>query len=306
MKPTQVTVNNSISKIDKPSNNKSMMRIFLLPGVIVVAVVTQLPFLITIIFSLFRYNIQNPSQNGFAGISNFISVFQNPSFYSALLNLLVMTLASVVICAILGMMFALLLNRKFIGVNIIRTLVIMPLFVMDAVIGVIWRTLMLNSSFGLNAVIGDFIGTGAVEFFSKYPLQTIIMLIVWQWTPFFVLVFLAGVQSIPNEIEDSAKVDGAFGVKKFFLIDIPLMQYHIQVAVMLGLVFILKVFGLIYVTTNGGPGIASTNLPFYSYRITFFQWDVGLASVVAVASVIVSLMLLLSIFKLLQSRMGEN
>lgn len=292
--------------LKKKDHSSKLMKGFLLPSVIVVAIVTQIPFVMTIIFSFFKYNLKKPDQFGFAGLDNFIKVFKTGDFYIAFTNFLIMTVSSVIICTILGMIFALLLNRSFLGVNIVRTLIIMPMFVMDAVIGVIWTTLMLNPSFGINGILSNLIGVAPIEFISSYPLETVVLLIVWQWTPLFVLVFLAGFQSIPTEIEDSAKVDGASTFRKFFAIDLPIMKYHFQVAIMLGLVFILKVFGLIYVATAGGPGVASTNLPFFAYRISFYRWDVGMASSVAFLTVVVSLILLIGTFRILQKRMGEN
>ena len=153
--------------------------------------------------------------------------------------------------------------------NVVRTLIISPFFVMDAVAGIIWRTILLNSSFGWNGYFASLLGVRPFDFFGVHSLLTIIILIVWQWTPFFVLIILAGFQNIPAEIMDSARVDGTGWFKELAFIRLPVIMNHIEVAVLLGLIFVLKVFGLIFVTTRGGPGYSSANLPYYVYKIGF-------------------------------------
>jgi sorbitol/mannitol transport system permease protein len=156
---------------------------------------------------------------------------------------------------------------------------------------------MLHPSFGINSVIAQLFGVNPVDFLGHHPMLTVIILVVWQWTPFFVLIQLAGLQSIPEEILESAKIDGADWLRSILQIQIPAIANHIEVAIMLGLIFILKVFGLIYVTTSGGPGIASTNLSFIVYRTGFYRWDVGVATAMAVVSVVLTLIAIMNLFK---------
>ena len=233
----------------------------------------------------------------FVGIGNYIQILTNPEFLAIVWNTFVLTIVSILVCATLGMAIALLLNRPFPGVNIVRTIIISPFFVMDAVAGIIWKTLMLHPSFGINSVIAQLFGVNPVDFLGHHPMLTVIILVVWQWTPFFVLIQLAGLQSIPEEILESAKIDGADWLRSILQIQIPAIANHIEVAIMLGLIFILKVFGLIYVTTSGGPGIASTNLSFIVYRTGFYRWAVGVATAMAVVSVVLTLIAIMNLFK---------
>lgn len=280
---------------------KDSTRWLALPAIAIVALVTQIPFLATIVLSFVRWIIIRPDQGiHFIGFQNYVDIFKAKDTYSVIGTTVVILVASLVLCTILGICLAILLGREFPGVNLVRTLVILPFFVMDAVAGIIWKTLILNPSFGFNFYISRWLGVTPVDFFGGDSLLTVIMLIVWQWTPFFFLIILAGFQSIPTDIVESASVDGAGAWRRLISIEIPSIMNHLQVAMMLGLIFILKVFGLIYVTTTGGPGVSSSNLPFYAYRVAFNGWNVGNSAVLAVLSVAITLFIITMFFKFMR------
>ncbi len=281
-------------------------RFLSLPAILVVAVVTQVPILVTLALSFVRWIVVRPDLGvSFTGIGNYFLLFTDPDFYAIVLQTIELTLISLVVCTVLGLMFALLLNREFFGVNVIRTLVISPFFIMDAVAGIIWKTLILHPSFGFNGFFASLLHVKPVDFFGVYSLLTVIVLTVWQWTPFFILVLLAGLQGISEEILDSAKVDGAGWFRTLFSIKIPAIYNHIEVAMMLGTIFILKVFGLIYVTTSGGPGVSSSNLAYYVYRVAFYGWDVGRAAAIAVVTAVLTLIAIMALFRFFQRRFRE-
>jgi sorbitol/mannitol transport system permease protein len=277
-----------------------------LPAILVVAVVTQAPILATLGISLVRWIVVRPDLGiTFVGLDNYAEIFTSRDFYEVGLNTVLITVVSLAVCTLLGILFGLMLNNEFPGVNIVRTLIISPFFVMDAVAGIVWRTIILNSSFGWNEYFARLLGVRPFDFFGVHSLLTIIILIVWQWTPFFVLIILAGFQSIPEEIMDSARVDGMGWVRGLLFIRLPVIMNHIEVAVLLGLIFVLKVFGLIFVTTRGGPGYSSANLPFYVYKTAFLGWDMGRAAAVAVVTVAVTLVAVLALFRWFRGRISE-
>jgi sorbitol/mannitol transport system permease protein len=279
---------------------------FAIPSVVIVALVTQVPLIVTLILSAIKWIIVRPDLGiRFIGLENYLGVFKDAEFYMVIVNTIVLTVVSLAGCTVLGLALALLLNRKFVGINIARTLMIAPFFVMDAVVGIVWKTLMLHPSFGINGMIAGWLHIKPIDFLGNHSLLTIIMLVIWQWTPFFVLVLLSGFESISEEILDSAKVDGAGIWRTIFQIKIPAIASHIEVAVMLGLIFILKVFGIIYVTTSGGPGISSTNLPYLVYRTGFFRWDVGRATAMAVITVILTLVAVTAFFRFTRKKTSE-
>jgi sorbitol/mannitol transport system permease protein len=274
-----------------------------LPAILVVAVVTQAPILATIALSLVRWIVVRPDLGiTFIGLDNYAEIFTSRDFYEVVLNTALITVVSLAACTVLGILFGLMLNQDFPGVNVVRTLVISPFFVMDAVAGIMWRTIMLNSSFGWNGYFASLLGVRPFDFFGVHSLLTIVILIVWQWTPFFVLIILAGFQNIPPEVMDSARVDGTGWLKELFFIRLPVIVNHIEVAILLGLIFVLKVFGIIFVTTRGGPGYSSANLPYFVYKIAFLGWDVGRAAAVAVVTVVITLLAILALFRWFRRR----
>ena len=287
--------------------NRARSRLFTLPAIAIVAVVTQAPILVTLGLSLVQWIVVRPDLGvTFVGLNNYIEILISHDFYAVVLNTALITLVSLAACTLLGILFGLMLDQDFPGVNIVRTLILSPFFVMDAVAGIIWRTMMLNSSFGFNESLASLLHIAPIDFFGVYSLLTIIILIVWQWTPFFVLIMLAGFRSIPVEIVDSARVDGAGWLRELLLIRLPIIMNHIEVAILLGLIFVLKVFGLIFVTTRGGPGYSSANLPFYVYRVAFLGWDVGHAAALAVVTVAITLAAIAVLFRWFRRRFAES
>jgi len=277
---------------------------FLLPAMIVVAMMTQIPFLLTIVYSTLRWNLSRPDLRiKFYGFKNYLyflkieDIRHIPEFYSILWQTVLITACVLAICTFVGFLLSLLLDHRLPGINIARTLILGPFFVMSTASGVIWKTTILNTTFGWYGVIADFLGFSPVDLISYYPLLVIIFLFVWQWMPFFILVILAGLQGIPSHLMDSMKIDGVNWYQSTFLIKLPLIRNHMQVAVMLGLVFIIKEFGLILVTTAGGPGTRSYTLPYAVYMQVFNASNVGRAGALATMTVILTLIVVNFLYK---------
>ncbi len=270
----------------------------LLPAVVVVAAITQIPFLMTIILSTVKWNIKRPDQGiSFNGLKNYGEIFIDPNFWQVLLNTLYILIACLALCTVIAILLGVLFNRRLFLGYFCRSLFIIPYFVMDCVVGIVWKTLLLNPSLGLNYYICSFFGIAPIDFFGQHSLITIIILIVWQWTPFFFLIIFAGLQGVSEEILESAQIEGASGLQTLLKIQIPIIRSHINTAMTLGLINILKVFGLVYVTTQGGPGYSSANLPYLTYRTVFFNWSIGKAAALAVITVAITLFLTQKFFK---------
>ena len=285
---------------------------FLLPAMSIVIVMTQIPFLLTIIYSMLRWNLARPDLPiRFDGLKNYtyflqFDTLQNlPEFYSILWQTILITASVLLICSIAGFFLSLLLNWEIPGINIARTLILAPFFVMSTASGVVWKTTVFNTTFGWQRVISDFFSLPALDFISYYPIPLLILLFCWKWLPFFVLVILAGLQGISDDLLDSAKVDGANTFQSIFQIKLPLIRNHIRVAVMLGLIFIIKEFGLILVTTAGGPGTRSYTLPYLVYMQVFNASNVGRAGALATITVILTLILVNRLHRSIQ-RHQEN
>lgn len=277
------------------------------PSAIFLIIMTQVPFLITIYYSFQNWNLMRPDKGiSFVGLSNFKKVLTEPSFYKVLGNTAILTLSILIVCFVLGFALALLMNRPFYGKGLVRTMFITPFFVMPTVSGIVWKTLIFNPSFGFSNYFADVFGQEAIDWLSAHPLLSIIMIVSWMWTPFFMLILLAGLQSLSPELIEAAQLDGASKIQRFFHVTIPHLVRYIEVVLLLGLMFILQVFGEIYVTTSGGPGFASTNLSFLVYRTGFQNWDIGKASAVGVITVIITIVMMMFMFKLLSRMFREE
>mgnify|MGYP000897089660 CR=1 FL=1 len=288
--------------IDKP--RKNLTNYLILPSVIFVAAITQIPFLLTLILSFVRWNVKRPDLPiEFAGLDNYVFIFTDSKFYRVLFNSLLQAGIALALCTILGFLLALVFNRAFRGIFIARSLIIIPYFIMESVTGIIWKTLILSPSFGINQVMASFLGMEPVAFFSsKLSLVTVMILIVWQWTPFLFMILLAGLQNLSDDVLESARIDGAHGLKMILYIKVPMIKHYFEVGMMFGLINILKVFGLVFVTTQGGPGVSSANLPYYVYRTAFYDWQMGRSAAIAVVTVAITLIVLQSFFNLIRRK----
>lgn len=270
--------------------------LFVLPAIIVVAVMTQVPFLLTLIYSTLRWNLARPDLPiKFVGFQNYLHYLriedfsQIPEFYSILWQTIVLTVSTLIICAVVGFLFSLLLDHRIPGINIARVLILGPFFVMSTASGVLWKTTIFNTTFGWYGVIAKALGFSPIDLLSYRPMGVIIFLFSWRWIPFFVLIILAGLQGISGDVIDSMKIDGANWWAATFKIKLPMIFHHVMVAVMLGLIFLVKEIGLILVTTAGGPGTRSYNLPYAVYMEIFNGSQIGRAGALAAMTVILTL-----------------
>jgi sorbitol/mannitol transport system permease protein len=273
----------------------------LLPALIFTVVVTQLPFLLTIWYSLHSRNLLRPESDLFVGLSNYLDIARDSTFRQTAWNSVVITLGCVLVAMVLGTVLALLLDRPFLGRGVARTMLITPFLVMPVATSVLWSIALLNPTYGLfNWALGLF-GIEAVDWTSTYPVIAILMALVWQWTPFMMLLVLAGLQAQPKDVLEAASVDGAGTWLTFRLITLPHLRRYIELGVLLGIIYVVNTFDQIYLMTAGGPGTASANLPFYIYQRAFLGFDVGQAAamgvVVVIATIIVASAALRLIFR---------
>ncbi len=275
------------------------------PGIVFLALVTQIPFVLTIYYSLRGWNLLRPDSNAFVGLRNFSYILRSADFYTVLGNTLYLTLSVVVITLVAGMGLALLLNRSFFGRNIVRTLLISPFLIMPVVAAVVWKNMMMDPVVGLWAYVAHLLGMPAIDLLAQYPMQSIIAIVSWQWTPFVMLILLAGLQSMPESILEAASIDGASGFTMFRYMILPHLQRFIEIALLLEMIFILNVFGIIFVTTSGGPGLVTTNLPYQIFLEAFSRWNIGRASAYGVFAVILANILVLMFLRVISSESEE-
>lgn len=257
----------------------------LLPALIFMIVVTQIPFLFTLFYSTQSWNLVRPGSRAFVGIDNYIAVFSDAQFWRVTLNTILLIVGTVIASVLLGLVFALLLDRKFLGRGIVRTLLITPFLVTPVAAALLWKTSLLSPTNGLvNWLLSPF-GVHT-DWLSQYPLMSVIAELVWQWTPFMMLLILAGLQSMPQDIQEAARVDGATSFRLFRELTLPHLRRFIELGAVLGAIYLVNTFDAVYMMTSGGPGVSSANLPFYIYQRAFLGFDIGQAAAMGVVTVI--------------------
>jgi sorbitol/mannitol transport system permease protein len=246
------------------------------------------PLAMTIWFSFQRYKLLQPETYGFNGLNNFKFLINNPNLPVVLWNTVLLVGSVLIITTVFGILFAVLFDQKFPGRNIARLLVIAPFFVMPTVSALIWKNLLMHPVNGLFAYIGNALGLGVIDWFNNYPLAGITMIVAWQWIPFATLILLTAIQSLPRDLVEAAGMDGASPFNIFRYVTLPHLGRAIAVVVMIETIFLLQVFAEILVTTNGGPGQASMNLPFFVYMKGLLEFDIGGASAAGLFAVVIA------------------
>jgi sorbitol/mannitol transport system permease protein len=281
-------------KSGDPFSSPWRRRLPLLPALIFTILVTQLPFLVSIYYSLTNLKDKTqsliPEPTRFVGLENYRTLLSNSFFRDAMWTSVKMTVLSVLLSLFFGTAFAMLLDRKFLGQGLVRTLLITPFLVMPVVAALIWKQQMFSSLFGLLNKALEFFGLDSVAFISDHPLASIVTVLVWQWTPFMMLIMLAGLQSQPSDILEAANVDGATSFGIFRQLTIPHLRRYLELGALLGSIYIIQAFDAIDQMTGGAPG--SKNVPYFVYQESIgggFRY--GSASAYAIVVVIASIII---------------
>jgi sorbitol/mannitol transport system permease protein len=272
----------------------------LLPALVFTIIITQLPFLVTLYYSLLSWSLVRPGSRHFVGFGNYVDVFEDSQFRTTALNTVIMTVGTVLIAMVIGVLLALVLDQKFLGRGVVRTLLITPFLVMPVAAALLWKTMMLDPTFGIVDFVLRPFGIGHFDWLSSFPLGSVMIEMIWQWTPFMMLLVLAGLQSQPKDILEAARCDGAKPFAIFRELTLPHLRRYIELGVVLGAIYVINEFDAVYMMTQGGPGISSANLPFYIYQRAFLGFQVGQAAamgvVVVVATIIIATFALRLIF----------
>ncbi len=258
------------------------------PAVLLLLLWMVVPLAMTIFFSFQSYNLMNPGQERFVGFANYEFFLTDPAFFTAIWNTLLLVGGVLIITIVGGVGLAILLDQPMWGQGVVRMLVIAPFFVMPTVSALVWKNMFMNPVNGLFAFLTKALGLGAIDFFSQIPLLSIIIIVAWQWLPFATLILLTALQSLDQEQLEAAKMDGARKFSRFFHIVLPHLSRAITVVILIESIFLLTIFAEILVTTNGGPGDATTNLTFLVYAQSLLQFDVGSGSAGGIVAVILA------------------
>lgn len=268
--------------------SRSAARLMISPAVLLLLGWMLVPLCMTVYFSFLYYNLLQPGATPFAGWDNYYWFITDPSFTDAIYNTLTLVGGVLIITTIGGLGAAILLDKPMFGQGFIRIMVIAPFFVMPTVSALVWKNMFMNPVNGIFGRIVTGLGFQPIDFFGQYPLASITFIVSWMWMPFATLILLTALQSLDQEQLEASEMDGANWLNRFWYIMLPHLARAITVVVLIQTIFLLSVFAEILVTTNGGPGTATTNLTYLIYVSSLLQFDVGMGSAGGVIAIILA------------------
>jgi multiple sugar transport system permease protein len=278
---------------------------FMAPAFLMIAVFAFYPLFYTIYLSSFKYSLITAMPKRFIGISNYLSLLKDAQFLNSIKVTTIYTFWGVVSTMVFGVALALLLNKEGIVPGILRAVALMPMLICGAALSVAW-VMMYNHSFGvLNALLEAF-GFERVNFLGeiKNALPSLIVLDVWQFTPFVMILVLAGLKNIPTELYEAAEIDGANKVQSFIKITLPSLSPVLFTTMIMRVIDTFKTFEKPYMMTNGGPAMSTETINLNVYNKAFIGYELGYGS--AGALIITILIALLSIIFMKVSGTGKE
>lgn len=288
-------------------NTRIVIFLGLLPAVLLYLVFAILPILQSFYFSLMEWD--GFSDMKFVGLDNFVRLFQEPLFWNSVKNNIYVVMASVFGQVPIALFLALLLNRKIKGLKIFRTIGFLPVVLSTVVISLTWG-LIFNSENGMINELLRTIGLGGLAQNwlgdTKWAMISVSFVIIWQFVGLYLIIFLAALQNVPEEVLEAAKIDGASEWTTTWKITVPMIWDTIIVAVILCISGSLKTFDLIYVMTHGGPAHSTDVMALYMFNETFSKLQYGYGSAVSVFIFFFSLTLIFIVTKLLGKRMIKD
>jgi multiple sugar transport system permease protein len=266
--------------------------VFLAPAIIVLIALTAFPTVYMFVAAFVKFDASAPLNSKFAGVDNFLRLFTDDKFHNALINTAVFSIVAVALEFVLGLAFALLVDTYIRRANFIKTLLILPMMMPTIVVAITWK-LMYQPQFG---VINDLLGRIGIPPLLwaasvKTAMPSIILIDIWEWTPFVFLMCLAGLASLPQEPFEAAELDGASAFQKFRDLTLPFLKPVIVVTLLLRIMDAFRLFDQVYVLTLGGPAGATETLSFYLYKVTFRFFDIGYAAAISLFMMFVALQL---------------
>lgn len=272
--------------------------LLILPAAIIMALVTVYPLFRSFWISIHKWDLTRPDLgHAFVGLTNYLYILKDPTFWQSAKITVLFVVGAVALEISLGLGIALLLNRDFVGRNLVRMLALLPWAIPSVVNGIMWKW-VLNPSYGaLNGILYSFGLIDKYVIWLGTPGSALVMCILadtWKETPFIMLLFLAALQTVPKDLYEAARVDGTNPFQSFWHITVPLIQPTLFVALTLRTIWALKSFDLIYTLTAGGPSGGTSVIGYYTYLKTFVSLNFGRGSAVAyIMTIIVALLVVL-------------
>ena len=269
-------------------HSRAAARLMISPSVLLLLLWMLVPLGLTLYFSFLRYTMVPPSPTSWTGWDNYYYFLTDPSFNDAIANTFILVGGVLLITVVFGILFAILLDLPMWGRGWVRIFMIAPFFVMPTVSGLVWKNMFMHPVNGIFAYIATLFDLEPFDFLGQAPLFSIIWIVSWQWLPFATLILLTALQSLDQEQLEASEMDGANFLSRFWFIMLPHLARAITVVILIQTIFLLSTFAEILVTTNGGPGTATTTLTYLIYVSSLLQYDVGLGSAGGVLAIILA------------------
>jgi multiple sugar transport system permease protein len=291
----------------KPTSimNRATPYLFLAPAGIVLVFALLYPIGYLTVASFFDWRMGSPFADAvFAGFGNYAWILKDPNFQESFMVTITFAFAVVTLEMILGVGLALMLERPIRGMTVFRTIFILPMMIAPIVVGLVWRY-MYNPQFGIiNKTLKKW-GFDSIPWLSSpdWALPSVIIADIWQWTPFIFILSLAALQSLPRSALEAARIDGASEWQQIYYIKIPLMMPVLVVAALLRMIDAFKVLEVIFIMTNGGPGLSTEILSLQIYKTAFVSWELGRAA--ALSNILLAIVLVITLIMFIYTKIRD-
>ena len=283
-------------------NSRSVARLMMAPAVVLLLGWMLVPLTMTLWFSFRKYLPLRGGDMGWVGFDNYVRFVSSSSFWPSVQTTLIFVGSVLVITVFLGILLALLLDQPLWGQGIVRILVISPFFVMPTVSALVWKNFFMDPVNGLFAHLWKFFGAVPIEWLSQKSMQSIIMIVSWQWLPFATLILLTAVQSLDRDQLEASEMDGANPLQRFGYIILPHLARAITIVVLIQTIFLLSIFAEIFVTTAGAFG--TKTLSYLIFQRVLESQNIGLGSAGGIYAVILANIVAIFLMRIVGKNLG--
>ncbi|MGY5808933.1 carbohydrate ABC transporter permease [Rhizobium sp. LEGMi198b] len=276
------------------AGEKNVPRLLLAPTLIIMNVVGLYPLLHSLYISLTNYNPTFGTNYSVIGFANYVRAFSDTQFWHSVSLTLLFTAVSVTLSLTLAVLLSLLFNQNRPGFLFLRTFLLIPMLITPIAVGIVWRTMMMPDLGILNYLL-SFIGIAPLAWAGSPSgaLASIILVDVWQWTPFMFIIIFAGLRSLPRSPFEAAQIDGAGHLSTFFHVTLPMLKPVIVIATLLRIVDAFRTYDTVYIITRGGPDFATDLLSVYLQRVNFRIFDLGYGSALSWIALVIILLIVI-------------
>ncbi|MFK7862318.1 MAG: carbohydrate ABC transporter permease [Granulosicoccus sp.] len=267
-------------------HSRSAARFMLAPAVVLLLGWMLVPLTMTLWFSFRKYLPLRGGDQGWVGFDNYVSFISSSSFWPSVQTTLIIVGGVLLITVVLGVLLALLLDQPMWGQGVVRILVIAPFFVMPTVSALVWKNIFMDPINGLFAHLWKFFGAEPLQWLSQASIESIILIVSWQWLPFATLILLTAVQSLDGEQLEASEIDGARPLQRFTYIILPHLGRALTIVILIQTIFLLAIFAEIFVTTGGAFG--TKTLSYLVFQRVLESQNIGLGSAGGIYAVILA------------------